>query len=255
MKKFNSTKELIRSNGYWVLNKNLVQILGLETAFLLSNFADAEDMLSDNEGWFYQTTETVENMTTLSRYKQDQSIKQLEELEVLKKETRGLPPKRYFKIDYDGLTNLFARDLQINMRVIDKSNCKELATSKESTNKESKVHKESIKDIVVSKETDEIPYEEILDYLNLKAKRGFVTKGKRSENNRKFIRLRWNEGNTLNHFKQVVDNMVSIWLGDKKMEQYLQPSTLFGTKFDEYLNKKPKDQPKHHENRLGIKEI
>ena len=40
----------------------------------------------------------------------------------------------------------------------------------------------------------------------------------------------------MGHFKQVVDNRVEKWGDDSKMAEYLRPETLFGTKFQAYLN-------------------
>lgn len=37
----------------------------------------------------------------------------------------------------------------------------------------------------------------------------------------------------------MIDKKCSEWLGNSKMEQYLRPETLFGTKFEGYLNAKP----------------
>ena len=131
------TKQLLLSSNYWVLNKDVVKLLGLEAAFLLSNFAEAEQIMADEDGWFYQTSDTVEDMTTLSRHKQDQCIKQLEDMGILEKDVRGIPPKRYFKINYECLTNQFVKNQQINMRNFDKSICKKSATNKESIYKKS----------------------------------------------------------------------------------------------------------------------
>ena len=131
------TKQLLLSSNYWVLNKTVVQLLGLETAFLLSNFAEAEQMMADEEGWFYQTSDTVEEMTTLSRHKQDQCIKQLEEMDILFKDIRGMPAKRYFKINYQCLTNLIVNFRQTSLRNIDKQDCEKLTTNKERINKKS----------------------------------------------------------------------------------------------------------------------
>jgi hypothetical protein len=48
-----------------------------------------------------------------------------------------------------------------------------------------------------------------------------------------------NEGFTVDDFKTVIDNKVAEWKGDAKMDQYLQPSTLFApSHFDGYLNQK-----------------
>ena len=129
-------KQLLMSNNYWVLNKEMVKLFGLEAAFLLSNFAEAETLMADDKGWFYQTSDTVESMTTLSRHKQDQAVKVLERTGVLEKSVKGLPPKRYFRINYECLANLFVKNQQINMSKIDKSICEKSATSKEHSNKE-----------------------------------------------------------------------------------------------------------------------
>lgn len=76
-----------------------------------------------------------------------------------------------------------------------------------------------------------IPFKKIIDYLNQQT-------GKRFRNvasNQKFIKARWNEGYRLEDFQKVVDIKLSQWK-NTKYEKYLQPSTLFGTKFDQYLN-------------------
>ncbi|PFW87219.1 chromosomal replication initiator DnaA [Bacillus pseudomycoides] len=90
-----------------------------------------------------------------------------------------------------------------------------------------------------------IPYKDILDYLNEKAKKKY---NHQSEGHRKLIRARWNEGYGIDDFKQVIDNKVSQWLGQfdkdgKPFEQYLRPSTLFAQKhFDNYLNETVKGE-------------
>lgn len=88
----------------------------------------------------------------------------------------------------------------------------------------------------VSGKPDTIPYKEIIDYLNSKANKSF----KNVESNKKLIRARFNDGYTLENFKKVIDVKTLEWLNDGKMADYLRPTTLFGNKFDQYLNQKPK---------------
>ncbi|MBS6157694.1 MAG: conserved phage C-terminal domain-containing protein, partial [Sutterella sp.] len=57
---------------------------------------------------------------------------------------------------------------------------------------------------------------------------------------RKHIKARLDEGFTIDDFKMVIDKKCSEWLNNSKMEQYLRPETLFGTKFEGYLNAKNK---------------
>lgn len=89
------------------------------------------------------------------------------------------------------------------------------------------------------KSDDVIPYSEIISYLNEKSNRGF----KNVDANKRLIKARWKEGYKLEDFQKVIDNKVLDWTGKtingQPAEKYLQPSTLFGTKFDNYLNEKP----------------
>lgn len=82
------------------------------------------------------------------------------------------------------------------------------------------------KDIVV------LPYQEIIDYLNQKANKHFRV----VEKTKSFINARFKEGFKLEDFEKVIDNMCSKWIKDTNMSQYLRPETLFGNKFDGYLN-------------------
>lgn len=49
------------------------------------------------------------------------------------------------------------------------------------------------------------------------------------------VSARLNEGAKADDFTRVIDNKVSDWLNDKKMRKYLRPLTLFGAKFESYL--------------------
>lgn len=80
---------------------------------------------------------------------------------------------------------------------------------------------------------------EIIDYLNLKANTRYKYN---TPDTVKHIKARLNEGFTLEDFKKVIDVKVSKWLDDEKMNDYLRPKTLFGTKFEDYLNEKPKQK-------------
>ena len=75
-------------------------------------------------------------------------------------------------------------------------------------------------------------YAEIVDYLNQKAGTRYKHS---SEDTRKHIRARVNDGYTLDDFKTVIDRKVKEWKGTE-WEKFLRPSTLFGSKFEGYLN-------------------
>lgn len=109
------------------------------------------------------------------------------------------------------------------------------------------------RDIVEQSPTTPIPYAEIIDYLNLKTGSQYKASTKKTQS---LIKARFNEGFTLDDFKQVIDIKSSQWINDSKMKSYLRPETLFGTKFEGYLNEfsvKHKKQDTSFEESLGIK--
>lgn len=81
-----------------------------------------------------------------------------------------------------------------------------------------------------------IPYKEIVDYLNEKTGKNFKHKTAKT---RKFIEARWNQDFRLDDFKKVIDVKTDEWLNTDS-DKYLRPETLFGTKFEGYLNQKTK---------------
>lgn len=76
----------------------------------------------------------------------------------------------------------------------------------------------------------------IVDYLNKKADKKFKAT---SQATKKHINARLSEGYTFDDFVRVIDKKVEDWKFDQKMQQYLRPQTLFGTKFEAYLNEAP----------------
>lgn len=80
-----------------------------------------------------------------------------------------------------------------------------------------------------------IPYVEIVTYLNDAANTSFRHTTKKTQ---QLIKARFKEGFTLENFKTVIDKKVKEWVTDNKMKNFLRPETLFGTKFEGYLNQK-----------------
>lgn len=86
---------------------------------------------------------------------------------------------------------------------------------------------------------------DVINYLNDK----LGTKYKpNATKNKTVINARLNEGYKLDDFKTVIDNKIADWGNSQKMSKFLRPETLFGTKFDAYLNEKQiNQQPTVHQ--------
>ena len=116
-------KQLLMSSNYYTLNKQIVKELGIESAFLLTILIEASDGLADNEGWFYQTIEKIGELTGLGRHKQDKIIKELIDLKILEQKNKGVPCKRYFKVNYEMIENLVFQNQQSSLSENDKLDC------------------------------------------------------------------------------------------------------------------------------------
>ena len=89
------------------------------------------------------------------------------------------------------------------------------------------------------KEKDNNIYSLVIDYLNKKANTNYRASTK---NTQSFINARVSEGYTVEDFKKVIDSKSKEWL-NTDFEKYLRPATLFGTKFENYLNEANKKTP------------
>lgn len=99
--------------------------------------------------------------------------------------------------------------------------CNELFTT--DTDKDKKTDKVNNKKFI----------ERVIAYLN--AKLGTKYRAD-TENTIKHINARIAKGATFEDFKIVIDKKVKQWRDDPKMACYLRPDTLFGSKFEGYLN-------------------
>ena len=93
-----------------------------------------------------------------------------------------------------------------------------------------------------------VPYpkacKQIIDYLNKETGKSFKSETAKT---RKLLYARFNDGFSLVNFKNVIDTKVSQWKGDMDYQIYLRPATLFGSKFEGYVNEKIIEAPESPE--------
>lgn len=112
MKK-NTVKQLLLMNNYYSLNKTLVSKLGIEEAFFICLLAEAEQLFNSKDGYFFQTAKDIEKRSGLSSYKQRTIIASLEEKGLIKTDLKGIPAKRYFKLEYDNISKFIFEEEDI----------------------------------------------------------------------------------------------------------------------------------------------
>lgn len=124
-----------------------------------------------------------------------------------------------------------------NEPLINNNNNKYQETININTNNKRDIREKS-GDFSAGTSSDHIPYSEIIEYLNKRTGKNYRAS---SQKTRCLIKARFNEKYTVDDFKKVIDNKCLEWLRDEKMSRYLRPETLFGTKFESYLNQDNKN--------------
>lgn len=83
------------------------------------------------------------------------------------------------------------------------------------------------------------PVEEVVGHLNQRAGTHYKPT---TANTRKLIKARLKEGFTVDDIKLVIDKKCADWINNPKMAEFLRPDTLFGNKFEGYLNSRQMPQ-------------
>ena len=87
----------------------------------------------------------------------------------------------------------------------------------------------------LEQDKEDIPYGEIVSYLNSETSCKYKPT---SSKTKALIKTRWKEGFRLDDFKLVIDKKVANWSNNPDMVKFLRPETLFGPKLEGYLNEK-----------------
>lgn len=218
----------ISSRNYIALNKTLMQEYGLHEAILLGELAseyeywEAQGQITD-DGYFYSTVENVKENTTLSDSQQRKAIASLKKKGVLDVSLKGIPAKRFFKINENALLEL------LNIQSNSLTNLK----TRSSKNEELELEKVQInKNNITKTDNKNNNINIIVEYLNQKAGTKYRASSKSTSQH---IHARLEEGFSVDDFKTVIDKKCAEWIGTE-FAQYLRPATLFGTKFEGYLN-------------------
>jgi uncharacterized phage protein (TIGR02220 family) len=219
--------ELLANDNYIIANKTIAKRFGLDEAILLGELASEyrywlkRGELAD--GYFYSTIENVKENTTLSDKRQRSALTALKDAGIVDVKLKGLPAKRYIKLNAEQLLPMVLNNVCQNSTASSAETANLDTPKKETNNNNLKNNKNSNnKDIYIA----------ILARLNEKAGTSYRHTSKATQSH---INARLAEGYTVEDFYAVIDKKCAEWKGGE-MEKYLRPETLFGNKFENYLN-------------------
>ena len=182
-------------------------------------------LLSRPDDWQIYETELTKH-TSDGRDSLRTGIKELEEVGYIKRKRKRDNKGQFKEYEYmvfensNHIGNSHVGESQLgNSHVGESNTTNNKGTNNDLTNNDSRVNF--------------IPYKEIIEILNNETGKRFSYKSKA---NQKLIKARINEGYTKEDFIKVIKTKTTECKDLDNMKGYLQPSTLFGNKFDKYLN-------------------
>lgn len=144
--------QLVASSGFLTVNKVVAREFGLEAAAFLGELASTQVYWEsrgelNEDGMFFETAEQIEENTTLTAYQQGKASKVLESAGLIKTTRKGVPAKKYFAVDSDGLNaffkNKFPSFLETRNQKNEKLDSQKLGSIKKRDNKKREIRKEN----------------------------------------------------------------------------------------------------------------
>lgn len=189
-------------------SNNYVTILGWMTNLDIKGnelivYAVIHGFCQDKESYFHGSLKYLSEWTGTTEYNICDILKKLTEKGLLE------------KIQRDGTTNLYRTVNPFEEEVIEKSQEQSLEQNKD-------------------KDLDE-EVTQIISYLNRKLNSRYRTN---NPSTTRLIKSKLKNGFTVSDFISVIDTKYLDWYNDAEFSKYLRPNTLFGNKFETYLNQK-----------------
>ena len=170
-----------------------------------------------SERWGWSITKTKKFFDTLQK----------EQMIVYKSDTKKTTYTIVNYSDYQDTNNS-----RSNAEVTQKENRSNTeVTQKETNNNVNNVNN-------VNKNIYIVEQKQIIDHLNLKTGSNYKYSTSKTQS---LINSRIKEGYSVEDFIKVIDVKSEQWLKDSKMKAYLRPETLFGSKFEGYLNEQKEE--------------
>lgn len=163
----------------------------------------------------YSMVEIIDNVITIPNWSKHQSEAKLSEMREYNKIAKRAERER--------------RKLMISGEAVPS-----LPTEKENVIDKSLTSQDSSLYLLSDSGTLKILVSKVTKYLNDKAETSFRDNIKKTHD---LIKARINDGYTEQDFYTVIDKKTSEWL-NTEMAKYIRPETLFGNKFESYLNQK-----------------
>lgn len=170
--------DLLASRNYIAVNRPLALELGLDAAVIFGELASEYSYWRENgglepDGAFFTTVENIERNTTLSKHKQGNALNRLLGLGLISISYRGIPRKRYIKLNesviMDMLASKWAKNSPTGSKEIEPIEGEKFdGNNNKGNNNKEKKKKESYNEIVNDFTDSEELRETIFEYIKMR---------------------------------------------------------------------------------------
>lgn len=262
---------LMSASGFIMTSRPVAKLVGLDAAALLGELCGRQAQHGPD---FWATNEQLCDSTTLSERGLRNASKRLVEAGFVSVEKKGLPAKNHYTVDEDSIAEFFGGDVERgdimpadcsdqsfhndndqSLQNVTTTDCKTSRPYICTKNEEEITSMKNDKDIVRKPASAQRPapsrpwnegerqkVAEVVQTLNEETGSHYRPTSKATM---RHILARLREGFTVEDCKNVIRKKAEEW-GGTEMAKYLRPETLFGSKFESYLNA-PEDHKKKAE--------
>lgn len=253
---------VLSGHGFIMTSRPLAWAVGLNASVLLGELCSRQ---AQHGADFWATNEQLGNATTLSERELRGASKRLIEAGFIKVEKKGLPARNHYTVNVDALVEFFSEDVESrdldsggddcscddqSLRNVSDQSSQNVATighetlahiKNDSNNETAKTNKHMVrKEASAQRPAPSRPWNEeegnkvaeVVKALNEETGAHYRPTSKATM---RHILARLREGFTVDECREVIRKKSEEWSGTE-MAKYMRPETLFGSKFESYLN-------------------
>jgi len=149
---------LLAQGSFWMTNKKVAKRFDLETATFLAELVtkylhhkDRGELKSG--GWFFYTSEDLEEATTLSYHKQKRCLSLLEEAGFVEQKLIGVPARLHFKIIEYQISKFLNTGVEKNSKLYNKKDI--IIKNNKEDNAQAKLERDRFRKLKIEKEEEE----------------------------------------------------------------------------------------------------
>lgn len=216
--------DFLANDNYIIVNKDLIKKIGLNEAIMIGELASEYKSWKYkgklNNDYFYSTIENIQNNTTFNDYQQRKILDNLKILNLVNIQIKGIPAKRYIKINQETVANLlnsqFFKNLRTSSQKIKELDIKNLKTNNNNINNNKNnnynIYGEFKNVKLTDQEYEKLKEKNLISYID-KLSSYIASKGKKYKSHYATI-LNWN--NKENKKENKKDDIIPNWFNQEQ---------------------------------------